>query len=106
MEYSGIFEEGWTSQEFSLRLLQRRAELKLRGFVPLINDNRFQSNVKVSIDGKLVYSGILAVGNFELNLHTRSGAGPHVVNVRFARFQVLPNGDGRRVGAMLLSASM
>jgi hypothetical protein len=88
--YSGIYETGWLSEDsyFYLKSSGRNNSLKLTGFVPLVKNKDFVTNIEITIDGKQVAKRNLQVGDFEFNLNALSiKPGVHRVGIRFDKFQ-------------------
>lgn len=87
--YSGIYESGWLSED-SYFYLKSNANnsLKLSGFVPLIKNKDFATNVEITIDGKQVAKRNLQVGDFEFNLDALGiKPGVHRVGIHFDKYQ-------------------
>jgi hypothetical protein len=88
--YSGIYESGWLSEDsyFYLKSSNKNDSLKLTGFVPLIKNKDFATNVKITIDGKRVAKRNLQVGDFEFNLDALGiKPGVHRVGIHFDKYQ-------------------
>ena len=103
LEYSGAYEDGWISEASQYVLSHPRGAdaVVVRGLVPLIGDPEFHTMMTVYVAGREIGKAGVGVGTFSLQFPIR-GVGPRVpVKVKFARFQRLPNGDGRPVAAKL-----
>jgi hypothetical protein len=96
--YSGVYEDGWVSEESSYRLTATKANSDLRvfGFVPLISDSSFKSHYQLYIDGRLAKADTVEVGAFGITV-SDIPAGVHDVLLKFSAAQRLPDGDGRPV---------
>ena len=107
LEYSGIYEDGWTSERASFTLTQPSSatSLLLRGAVPNITPN-FQTQLTVSLDGRPIARRTLAPGPFELRLPVSPDLRTpkrRRVELRFAAPQRLAAPD-RRLVTILLSS--
>ncbi|MGC8484335.1 MAG: hypothetical protein ACP5O6_01675 [Candidatus Baltobacteraceae bacterium] len=103
--YSGIYEDGWISQNAYLRLSSGNAAafLKINGLVPFIRTSSFREMLSCSIDGKIVSHIRLKIGYFHLKIPIHIVAGNHRVQLSFSSFERLPGGDGRPVSAKITS---
>jgi hypothetical protein len=100
--YSGLYEDGWASGNFWLDLVSRgKPNLRLKGQIPEIDEASFATILRISIDGRLVKSTRIAVGNFDVSVNLGSSYVARRVQFAFDRTQRLPNGDGRPVSALL-----
>jgi hypothetical protein len=99
LEYSGIYEDGWLSEDVFLRLQQPKnaRELVIRGTVPLIDAQEFVTDVVVLLDGQEVTQQTLKSGALEIRVPSPKGAGPRQVELRFSKMQRLSGGDSRPV---------
>ena len=101
LEYSGIYEDGWISENsYAVLEASRRSHVELAGMVPDIDDPVFRTEATVSVDGHEIAREMLGVGNFTLSAGD-VGPGRHRVSVRFSRREALPHGDRRIVVALL-----
>lgn len=103
LQYSGIYEDGWVSEHAYFRLSQPGSSgtIRLRGNVPNVGDGNFKTDLKVLVDGRQVADQALSVGDFDLSVPAAGAPGAHTVELQFGKYQVLPHGDGRPVGALL-----
>lgn len=104
LAYSGIYEDGWISEDVSLRLTNpaSASPFVMRGLVPQIGDGAFRSTAVVSIDGRVAVQQELRSGPFEIVAKAGSlAAGPHDIRITFSRVLKLPNGDNRPTPALL-----
>jgi hypothetical protein len=103
LEYSGCYEDGWTSEAmwFSLWRPNMPAELVVRGMVPEINDPTFSTEAVLRVDGEEIARKVLKTGDFEWRVAAPSGAGRSKVEMQFSRWQTLPGKDGRPVVALI-----
>jgi len=103
LEYSGLYEDGWSSEEAFVRLTQSPASqyMVVRGMIPDLGDSNFRTACALTIDGEEVDSRELPVGEFEVRLPANTPSGPHRLDLRFTHLQRLPGADGRPVAAQL-----
>jgi hypothetical protein len=102
LEFSGIYEDGWTSED-SRFVLQTDggSTVMVRGVVPTVNDPKFHTTLCIAIDGKQAGCTTLDTGQFTFAAQTVAAKrGKHEIRLHFDRYQRLGNGDGRPV-AML-----
>lgn len=111
LEYSGIFEDGWLSEESYAVLSTPSAEkpvvLKLVGEIPFIGNSEFKSDISIRVNGDVVYQAAHGVGNINLAIaippSKLKAADKAVVQILSSGVQQLPNGDGRPVSVYLKS---
>jgi hypothetical protein len=104
LEYSGVYENGWCSEDFFFRLTRPtgRALVAVRGEVPLVDDPQFTTEVRILVDGREVARKTVGLGAFEATAQVpASEARAERVEVHFSNYQRLPNGDGRPAAARL-----
>ncbi len=100
---TGIFADGWVSPTASLVLYQPNGKqlLAVRGMVPKIDREDYQTRVEVRIDRQAVATRTLGIGDFALEARVPAEPGKHRIDLVFAKPQILPSGDGRAIGARL-----
>lgn len=103
VRYSGIYDDGWLSQDSTVELSASAAGKRLRiaGVVPHIGDWPANPAVTVKIDDRTVWSGFVPEGTFDIAPNAAIARGPHRVHIHFDQVQQLPGGDDRPVGALL-----
>jgi hypothetical protein len=123
LEYSGLYEDGWCSEQSFACLSSANAPaaaaadggsaaetakvIVVRGVVPGIGDDSFRTEMRVLVDGVEVDRRTLSPGNFEVRAAAPAApAGNPLgnrrrVELRFSGTQRLPGGDGRPVSAQL-----
>lgn len=103
LEYSGIYEDGWISEEsfFVLSINPDSRYLVIKGMVPLITNPRYTSTIKVRLDGKEVAEQIIGLDKFELKVPVSSFQGHQRIDIAFSDYQHLPGEDGRIIGAKI-----
>jgi hypothetical protein len=104
-EVSGIYDDGWTAKEASLTLRQPPGDeaLLIRGTVPKIAAEEFETAVSVKVNQKEVARKSVRIGDFQIAAPVEAGAGTRRIELGFSAAQQLPAGDGRSVGARILS---
>ena len=102
---SGIYADGWIGAKGSANLEQPSGDrmLLIRGEIPQIGDASFHTGIVVRVDNKEVARRALPVGSFKVSEPVDRVTGKRLVTVEFSNVQQLPGGDGRSVGARLLS---
>jgi hypothetical protein len=105
LEYSGLYEDGWSSEDASLVLDRPNPESQLvvRGRLPSVGVSDFKSRLNVVVNGHPAAEQDLTSGPFQLIVPAPSGTGRTHVELHFSATQRLPGADGRPVGAMLTS---
>jgi len=99
-QYAGLYEDGWASERVATKFSVGRAgAIELRGVVPLIDDPKFSSDLRVDVDGMTALSEPLHVGDVDVRIPVTPGI--HRITWSFSRYQRLPGGD-RRIVAMLV----
>lgn len=107
LEYFGIYEDGWTSEQASFTLTQpsNTSSLLLRASVPNITAN-FQTQLTVLLDGIPIARRTLSPGPVDLRVPLSPGLRSPAparrrVDLRFAAPQRLPAPDRRPAAALL-----
>ena len=105
LEMSGIYEDGWTEKTVSVNLHQPAGNqvLSVRGMIPKISAQNFNSDIVLLLDNKEVARRSVGLGDFQISAPVESGSGKRHVAVTFSALQQLPNGDARNVGAHLIA---
>jgi hypothetical protein len=103
IEFYGIYDDGWVSKESSFVLLPTPDEqlLRVKGFIPMINDEKFLSTMTLKLNGKVVKEQTVGVGNFNIKVKISQKQGPQRISLTFSDVQVLPNKDGRLIGGKI-----
>jgi hypothetical protein len=103
LEYSGIYEDGWLSDQAFVSLKQPEDDgtLSVRGLIPQIGDSTFTTALHTLVDGQEVDRRTLIPGEFELHLAMPGPAGVRHVELEFSATQFLPGRDGRPAAAFL-----
>ena len=106
--YSGIYEDGWFSENsYAILNASSRDDLVVKGTVPLIGtDSSFITSGQLLIDGKVITTKKLGVGDFDFTVLNKDFpaefSGNHRVEVKFSKLQRLPGADGRPVSAKII----
>ena len=106
--YSGIYEDGWFSENSYVILdASNRDSLVVKGTIPLIGTNTsFTTSGQLLIDGKVIATKELRVGDFNFTILnkdlSKELSGNHRIEVKFSKLQRLPGADGRPVSAKIL----
>lgn len=106
LEYAGIYEDGWVSEQAYFQLSQPpgRSLLTVRGVVPKIDDRDFSCEARVLVDGMELLKQTLRPGDFQLQAVVPFRSGRRRVDLRFSGFQRLPAPDNRpAVGRLALA---
>jgi hypothetical protein len=104
LEYAGVYEDGWVTDEafFQLDAAECSGPLVVRGLVPQVGDDAdFTTELLVLLDGREVTRRRLGTGAFEVRCPVPPASGRHRVDLRFSKWQELPGGDGRPAAAHL-----
>jgi hypothetical protein len=101
LEYSGVYEDGWLSEQsfFALSPKSSSKFIVLKARIPLIESADFSTVITVQIDGKMAMQKTLKLDNFELKIPFVASTKRHRIDISFSAFQRLPNGDGRPISA-------
>jgi hypothetical protein len=105
LETSGIYEDGWTERTVSVNLHQPAGKqvLSVRGTIPKINAPDFTSDIVLLLDNKELARRSVGLGDFQISAPVENKSGKRRVKLAFSALQQLPNGDGRNVGARLIT---
>jgi len=103
--YSGLYEDGWMSDDARLRLAAPKngSHLKFSILVPLIKDTNFSTSVTIDVDGRTIGTWPTPVGESTIEVPKEFRRGDHVVRLQFESGQALPGLDRRIVAGRLTS---
>lgn len=102
--YSGIYEDGWLSEEAYVYLAKPKGELVLRGNIPSLGNKNFRTNLSISIQGEPAIQRQFEAGSFKVSIPVSKkwAKMPSLkVGFKFSNTQILPRPDGRVVAAFL-----
>jgi hypothetical protein len=101
--YSGIYEDGWISEDafFQIKQPSLNKELVIEGSMPKIDPEFAGSKLLVSIDTKNVVDLQLQAGEFKIHIPVKNNIITHRVELHFSQKQRLPRGDDRLVAAQI-----
>jgi hypothetical protein len=107
LEYSGIYEDGFASDQAFVAVSEPAGDhhLVVDGNIPQIDDPGFTTDAVLTVDGKQVVHRRLPVGEFTLACEVPpapAGQNRRKVELTFSRIQHLPAPDGRPSGAQLI----
>lgn len=109
LEYSGIYEDGYVSEEsfFILKATSRNARVRISGMVPGIEDMAFKTRIHVLVDGVEVATSELGLGDFTVEGTVPGDAtGKRRIEIRFDKAQLLPGLDARLTGGKISSIAL
>lgn len=100
LEYSGIYEDGWVSEQAYFVLGKKLGDrfLLIKGMIPQIGSPDFSTNLTLSFDGKKIADKNLGLGNFEIKVPVSPDTQRHRIDLAFSHSQALPGEDGRLTG--------
>lgn len=103
LEYAGLYEDGWLSENVFFILSQPPTTTKLliQGMLPEIGTSHGPSELTVRLDGH-VFRKHLKPGAFTVDIPVALNQQRHRVELHFNGAQQLPLGDDRPVSAKLL----
>jgi hypothetical protein len=104
LEYSGIYEDGWLSEDAFCVLAHAGGptELVVRGLLPQLSAApTARRELVVSVDGTEVVRRQLSAGEFQCRCEVDGPPGRRRVELRFSGSENLPGSDGRPVAAQL-----
>ena len=99
LQYSGIYEDGWLSDDAYVVLQSKsRSRVRFSGFVPDLGAGDAARAMTVLVDGRQIAHEHVKIGRFNLN-GPPLPAGRHRIEVKFDRAQPLSRGDHRKISA-------
>lgn len=105
LQYSGIYEDGWSSEHAFAVLAPAEAKgastITIRGMIPLIDDPGFKCELTLRVDGQIVALKKLGLGNYEVKVKISPRSGSRRIELAFDRWQILPGGDSRPVSGLI-----
>jgi hypothetical protein len=105
LQYSGIYEDGWVSEQAFAVLAPADATvantLTLRGTIPLISDPGFRCELTLRVDGQIVARRTLGLGDYEVKAKINAGSGGRRIELAFDSWQILPGGDSRPTSGLI-----
>jgi hypothetical protein len=109
LEYSGIYEDGWVSQDSFVKLgaANKGESVIVEGMVPsLANLANGQLTLRVQVNDTPAETQTLKPGSFRLSVRLREPAPVTTVHAQFSGSAPLPGADGRPVSALVHSISI
>ena len=104
LEYSGIYEDGWISEQAFFVFAKEHSSdsIFIRGMVPQIDKADFSTTLHIKVDGVELATKKMGLGAFEVKVPTgQMPVGRHRVDLTFDAYQTLPTGDDRIIGGKL-----
>ncbi|MEC8086108.1 MAG: hypothetical protein VX096_04015 [Pseudomonadota bacterium] len=99
--YSGIYEDGWISEESYFYFNpSSKSKLLIEGEIPFINNNDFQTKLVLQYEDQII-SKELKVGKFQIKIPISIESNKIKIKLLFSNTQRLPNNDNRIVGAYI-----
>jgi hypothetical protein len=105
--YSGIYEDGWLSDDSYAWLRGgRNQNLVVKASIPRVGKSGdYTTEASILVDGQLIKKQVVGFGNFEIDVPS-SGLPPmtsaaHKVEIQFSKTIRLPKPDGRPVSAQI-----
>lgn len=101
--YSGIYEDGWMSEDASAELTSAgtSGRLALDMIVPKVADDAFSASMTVSVDGAPIGTWPAPLGRSTVDVPFYGALGAHTILVHFSRSQRMPGADTRIVSARI-----
>lgn len=103
LEYSGIYEDGWFSEDVTLRLSQPKSDTKLiiEGLLPVFRNKETPVLMTVYVDNE--ESGVkqISSGPFQFQLDVPRGNSNRDIKLHFSDNFSLPKGDDRPVAVKI-----
>jgi hypothetical protein len=105
LEYSGVYEDGWVSEDSTYTFTQTpdRRELVISGFIPRVADAKAPTEAVLTVDGEEASRRTFPLGDFEWRVPAIYKQGRRQIGLKFSNLQHLPGADGRPVSAKLRS---
>lgn len=104
LQYSGIFEDGWLSEEsfFILAPEKNSKFFVLKGMIPQIKKNSdFKTTLTVKVAGKEIAQKELGLGAFEIKIPTENVVNEQRIDLSFSNYQQFAGRDGRYITARI-----
>lgn len=105
LEFSGIYEDGWLSDQSFVILSQPAAPCRIvcKLLVPNLGSSQFSTELGMRVDGKEVARKTVGVGDVELSADLPAEAGHRRIDLSFSKMQNFPDPDGRPIAAKVKS---
>lgn len=105
LEYSGIYEDGWLSEDVYLKLSQpyQHPQLVIDGLLPALQNQRDSTVLTVYIDNHKIFEKQIKLGTFRLNIPTPRNGEKNVIRLHFSNYASLPKGDDRPISVKINS---
>lgn len=102
LEYSGIYEDGWISEDafFTLSQPDEKAKLLIKGSRPNI-DNLNSSLLTIMVNSKKILVKEITQGDFEIFIPIAYNKKRQKIELHFSRAQTLPKQDDRIIAAKM-----
>jgi hypothetical protein len=103
LEYSGLYEDGWTGED-AYAVLQQPAGsnvVEIRGMLPLVTSDFTGTQVHVRVDGRELANTWIPQGEYTMCVPVDQAGGRRRVEIQIDKPQQFPIGDSRPVGTLL-----
>lgn len=103
LEYSGIYEDGWLSEEAYLKLLQPTMDSKLiiTGVLPNFQNQIQETHLTLYVDNKKLLEKTIIPGDFQIAADVPYSPTRKIIRLHFDKYFSLPKGDERPVTVKL-----
>lgn len=103
LEYSGIYEDGWISENAFFKLTQQnpQAKLTIKGLLPSFNNDTAPSYLTILVNGKKLATQKIIPGNFEISYNVPYSKQSQKVELHFTKVTSLPGDDKRPAAAKI-----
>jgi hypothetical protein len=103
LEYSGIYEDGWFSEDATLKLAQfhPKTKLTIQGYLPEYSQLKNPMYVTVYIDNEKNSVREINPGAFQFQIDTATGNVRKNIKLHFSQHFILPRGDDRPVSVKI-----
>lgn len=109
LEYSGIYEDGWLSEEsfvsFGLPSGASKAEkplfLRFQGSIPNLSEESSKRDLRIFVDNTEIWSQHMEPGSFDIRIPLSEGVEQRSITLKFSGGEPLPGGDSRPISAKI-----
>jgi hypothetical protein len=103
LEVSGIYPDGWLSQNSLFKLTQPKSAkfFKIEGFIPNSTNPAFSTQLTVLVDSKVIKTKLLSSGKFQIAVSLLNTGKIRKIELNFSKAQFINTNDPRKLAAQL-----
>lgn len=106
--YSGIFEDGWVTDEFYVNFVKKDASnITIKGLIPNFGDKNFNTKIEILVNNDSKAIKEVGIGEFEITIPVEElDSEKYNIHIKSSNLQTISNLDPRRVSFLIKEVSL